>query len=293
MLGRATAIVMMVLPLCGCAGIRQGLALDAAAADHNCPRNRVSLVRETTTPTQHRERRWRYELLVCSQRRVYQYDPELEVYREVSYVGQSASTSGDSEARFREFRRQQQAREQREERLAARREAEQTRLSMAEDEFTGEVSAQLRTGVDWEDGERVVPTLFSLVLNPETRTGELSVTTVFRSWRWRNCHSFHMLADGERVSLDEPEHQGETRTDGGQEYVSETVTVPADSDAVRMLAEAESIRGRICEDVFSLREDAHEGLRQLWSQVSEGDEPLGVSEAADDPAESDPEPRQE
>jgi len=256
MLRSAVALLGVIVGV-GCAGVRQNLAMDAAAGDHDCPRHRVTLVRETTTPLQDRERRWRYDLMVCSVRRTYVHDPALETFREAGFSG--AASSGDR--RFTEFR-QRQAQLQR---------IERTQVEVAEDEFTGEVRARMRTGVDWEDGERRHPAVFSVTI--EASSGEATVAVASNSdgWRWRDCHDFHMLVDGERVELGVSEHAGRVPGGGNGSVVSERVSASVPPATLSALLAATSVRGRVCSDVFALRPEGIEGLREFRQRLDELD----------------------
>ena len=253
----------------GCAGVRQTLVREAAAGDHECPLDRVTLVRETTTAAQGSSRRWQYDLLVCSVRRVYRYDPELEVFREASTF-EVASTAGgastSSGGQFSEFRRGQQRQRERE---AAVVEAEQPRFDVGEDEFTGEVNARFRTGVAWEAGERNGPTFLSLVVNPSTMTGRIAVSTTFDRLRWRQCHAFNMLAGDERLPLSQATHDGVDQSVEGQPRVQETVTAQLGATAVRALLNAESVRGRVCSDVFAFRPEGIAGLHEFRARLAD------------------------
>ncbi|MBN4049530.1 hypothetical protein JYT86_00570 [bacterium AH-315-N03] len=254
----STLLVLLAGVLAGpaCGGVRQTYARRAAADDHGCPEDRVTLIRETTTPAQNRSRRWTYELLVCSTRRTYRYDPDLQVYREASAsVGSSgAGTGGSSGRAFSEFRRRQQLEVREEERSSSIARIEEPRFEVSEDEFTGEASGHYRTGVAWEAGRRRVPTVFSLVIDPSTMTGTAFVSTTFDGPRWRDCHQFHMLVNnGERLPVGEPAYRGRNQ-DGGR--ILERVTIRLTADALTTLLGASRVRARVCTDVFELTPEA-------------------------------------
>lgn len=157
-----------------------------------------------------------------------------------------------------------------------RRGSDPAEVTVERDEFTGETTVRYDAPVEWEDG-RQQRADFTVLTHPSGTVGVLLVTTAHRSWRWLECHTTHMLVDGEIVELGEAEHNG----DVSRGFVVEQVRVPLSRDAIVTLTQAAEVRVRICNDVMRLSEPSIRVLADLGPALAEhgSDEETGATEA--------------
>lgn len=123
------------------------------------------------------------------------------------------------------------------------------------DEFSGVETVTYQSGVEWEDGRTDPSRLLIVVAGGRVR---LTIHGAHDEWRWLRCHSLHLLVDGERVPLGEPDHQGRAASRG----VIESVAADA-PNLLQALGEAQSMRARVCNDVFAVPEAFMPHVRHL------------------------------
>ena len=90
--------------------------------------------------------------------------------------------------------------------------------------------------------------LFASVKDHKLQIVSLSIQSSSKEWKYLRCHSVKWLIDGKPVDLGIPEHQGDVSLGG----VTESVTFPFSMAKLNLLAKAEKIEFKICNDEITL-----------------------------------------
>lgn len=93
----------------------------------------------------------------------------------------------------------------------------------------------------------------------------LRLTLEGASWRFLECHTLYWLADGKRVDLPQPEHDGTV----GEGYVIEDLSVSVPSiELLQQLASATKIEYKLCGGVYELTPAELKDLRELYAKLT-------------------------
>ncbi len=137
--------------------------------------------------------------------------------------------------------------------------------SAERDEFNGIAHARFAATPVFDSGYPPGEPGFSILLFYETDAprGFISINSVNPRWRWLECHHVDLLIDGEPAAISPCEHDGGIGSTRGGVYIMEHVRVRFEADTAYRLAQARTVRGRVCSEVFDLPPAAVEGLRGI------------------------------